>query len=434
MGYVFNIGIGTMVATLLIDTFYSYRAGYGYIAALNILCLVLSAIPLGYSFFNKHKRVLAINIVLYLFLADVLLSNVYYSRIGIPGYTAVFFRDMIFSFVLMITAGFSGRRINALVFGFISIVYIILTGFISGDIFIRSNSAVVAVIFLAVAFGVYLYIGSLERVTLEKMKYRFQLEEQRNDLKNALYSISKDLEMAARVQSAVFSRDFSHFDPDRLAVYSMPMIDIGGDIVDVQEVRENRYRIFIADANGHGIQAALVTMLIKNEYDRIKTDECTPDVIMDRLNAVFMGKKFCAETIFSGFIADVDCSAYNIEYASAGHPAQYLLSGGKILNLKKNGPLIGVIKEAEYEYGTASFSRGDSLILFTDGIFEVYSDSGAQLKEKQIRETVLANSTENSTVILNSILEKMNSFRGVTPVRDDVTLLVCRNFCGGTGV
>ena len=51
---------------------------------------------------------------------------------------------------------------------------------------------------------------------------------------------------------------------------------VGGDIYDVCEVGDGHYRIFVADTTGHGVQASLRTMVLKNEIHRLKLDAATP--------------------------------------------------------------------------------------------------------------------------------------------------------------
>ncbi|EMG22411.1 stage II sporulation protein E domain protein [Leptospira interrogans serovar Copenhageni str. LT2050] len=60
-------------------------------------------------------------------------------------------------------------------------------------------------------------------------------------------------------------------------------MEVGGDLYDLFEIRPGVLRVFIADATGHGIQAALLTMTLKGILESIKKKIRIPEVFSQNL-------------------------------------------------------------------------------------------------------------------------------------------------------
>ncbi|PKL11423.1 MAG: hypothetical protein CVV50_05730, partial [Spirochaetae bacterium HGW-Spirochaetae-6] len=78
-------------------------------------------------------------------------------------------------------------------------------------------------------------------------------------LKNAQKIIDDDLQMASRIQKNIISYEYEHYEDLDIFVKYLPQMEVGGDIYDINKLGDGKYRIFLADATGHGVQAALTT-------------------------------------------------------------------------------------------------------------------------------------------------------------------------------
>jgi len=336
-------------------------------------------------------------------------------------------RDLFFITAMITGAGFSGNRLHSLIIGILTAAFVCVTGFLSGNVFLLENMPPVIVTLIALAVGFYLFVGSLEKVSFEKINNKLLLEKKHASLQELLTVISKDMEMAARVQASLLTHDEHPFDRTVFSSYTRPMIDVGGDIFDLYTLHENRCRLFIADANGHGVQAALVTMLIKNEYDRAKNRRADPHEILQLLNKAFTRRHFKAEMLFTCALIDVDFVQNRVIFATAGHPAQYILHEGEILDLKTNGPLIGAIPGAQYETGIANFVEGDVLLMFTDGIFEVRSPAGEEIGEERAKRYLSEIPAAGADHIVERIVAYSDEFRQSAAAVDDIALLALKH-------
>ena len=60
---------------------------------------------------------------------------------------------------------------------------------------------------------------------------------------------------------------------------------MSGETYDIALLGENRLRVFLADATGHGVQASMRTILLKRAYDRLRPLHADPARLLEALNA-----------------------------------------------------------------------------------------------------------------------------------------------------
>jgi hypothetical protein len=157
-----------------------------------------------------------------------------------------------------------------------------------------------------------------------------------------------DLEQARRFQQGILPKlprsPCIAFD----AVYR-PVDVVGGDIFDVCEIAPGHFRVFLADATGHGVQASLRTIALKSEYDRLKQDQVTPDVLLTRYNRRLVEMFPRYEMLSTGCCFDVDFRAGAepmLRYANAAHPPLLRVSGGVTEEIYVDGPFLGVAQRS----------------------------------------------------------------------------------------
>jgi phosphoserine phosphatase RsbU/P len=82
-------------------------------------------------------------------------------------------------------------------------------------------------------------------------------------------------------------------------------------------------------------------------------------------------------------------AAQTLWYVNVGHLPPMLVrqnDGGEleIQRLTEGGPVLGLLKGADYRQGHASVRPGDLLLLYSDGVVEAESPSGDQFEEARL--------------------------------------------------
>ncbi|HCL55928.1 MAG TPA: hypothetical protein DHW82_02845 [Spirochaetia bacterium] len=270
--------------------------------------------------------------------------------------------------------------------------------------------------------GIRRLINQLSSV-LRNSKLYSEVEKTKNELIEKNRIIFLDIKMARKIQKALLSSELKEDYPISLFAYYKPQSEIGGDIYDITSLSKNKLRLFLADATGHGIQAALITILIKSEYEKIKNFDLPPDEILKILNNSFAYQYSQLTIFFSCILLDIDFQNGKIEYSSAGHPAQFLIKSENILEIKSKGKLIGLAENAKYTLKTTPFVPSDKLLLFSDGLFEEFNEQGEELLEEGLLK--LVKKIQNAPIheLGNYLVSSLEQYIGKGAPQDDITLI-----------
>ncbi|HNM02577.1 MAG TPA: SpoIIE family protein phosphatase [Leptospiraceae bacterium] len=282
-------------------------------------------------------------------------------------------------------------------------------------------------------------IGQFSRIfnqmlkNMEKAKYELEdysrnleqkVEERTDALNSSLQLIKKDMNFAKQIQARLLPEYENLHERLRIACRYAPMDEVGGDIYDIIKLKDGTVRIYIADATGHGVQAALVTMLIKSSFESLKETERHPSDILFSLNNLFCSNYKSLNSYFSCFVVDINPKKQTLVYSSAGHPAQLLLkSNGETEHLNKTGRIIGMKGKAVYKNEKIGFRPGDRLLLFTDGVFEEFNESEEEFGEERLLESAKASSMKPVSEMLESINHSLEEFLKSAPKQDDITVI-----------
>jgi len=260
----------------------------------------------------------------------------------------------------------------------------------------------------------------------DKVKERtMELEDAYAKITGAYRMIQEDIGLARRIQESILSSQTEYESRFNVNVHFYPMSEVGGDIYDIVEIKPGILRVFNADATGHGIQAALVTMLIKSEYEKIKLQHVAPSDLIGILNNQFINQYRNLLVLFSCMIVDIDMNAGQVRYASAGHPDQYVISGSNVSVLQRTGKIVGFVRDLTYGLGEIPFAPGDKVILFSDGIYEEFDMELKEYGEKRLIDVIRKSSDQPVAVITKNIIQDVRNFTGKERINasDDVTIL-----------
>ncbi len=279
----------------------------------------------------------------------------------------------------------------------------------------------------------YLYNNLESLVTDRTRELRVrteELEEKSRELGDAYEKLNetydimkKDLSLARRIQENILPERTLSLGGLRFHAEYLPLIEVGGDIFDYFMMDDGTVRVFLADATGHGVVASLVTMLIKSEYEKLKNAGGTPSDILSRLNAIFYNTYRSLHIFITGIIIDIDVKKKQLTYSAAGHPNQYLIQGGTVIDLPNTGRAVALHHTLNIESRTMNFGPRDKLLIFTDGMFEEFDSSEQPLGEEKIREIIEADRGESTGEMIRDIITCINEHTRNSQISDDITII-----------
>lgn len=206
---------------------------------------------------------------------------------------------------------------------------------------------------------------------------------------------------------------------------------VGGDFYDLFEVDRERIGIVVGDVAGKGIDAAVMTSMVKNTIRAHANEEGkTPRQILELTNEV-MHKATQRGSFVTVFFGILDCSDGRLVYANAGHTTAAIARGdGSIGRLPVTGPILGGFEDVSYQNGEASLDPGELLFLYTDGLTEARRN-GELFGEERVFGYLPSVWDEEPRDVVSMMIEEVLVFSGGL-LRDDLALLALKRTEAGT--
>jgi phosphoserine phosphatase RsbU/P len=272
------------------------------------------------------------------------------------------------------------------------------------------------------------------------------LTEERNRLRIATAELEArnaqleaDLRMAREVQLALLPRDYptpsdcgrSGFSSLAFAHCYRPAAAVGGDFYDIFPLSPSRAGIFICDVMGHGLRAALVTAIIRTLMEELRGVMQNAGRFLSALN---LRLRSILERVDEPFLATAfymvaDTTKKEVQFANAGHPPPVRLRrpNGPAVLMKpetgKAGPGLGLFDEINYATSRWDLDRNDSIILFTDGLYEAESPTGELFGLPAVVESLHRNADLPAERLFEALLKDVCAFSQQQDFDDDVCIV-----------
>jgi len=248
--------------------------------------------------------------------------------------------------------------------------------------------------------------------------------------------LQQELQQARRIHEMLFPNEITE-GPFQLRYRYEPMQQLGGDFVYARRDQTDRLSIIVIDVTGHGISAALTVNRIHGELDRLfgEKEDRPPGGVLKALNRYFCVSMATHGVFATAVAVRIDQQADQFEWANAGHPPPFVLSGqGSCVSLDSNAVMLGVLDDPAYDCPTESrsFVEGDRVVLYTDGVIEAHDSRDEMLGiegfQRVIRDKVSVTSLEGVT---DDLLREIQGFRK-GPAEDDILIVeLSRGLNGG---
>jgi serine phosphatase RsbU (regulator of sigma subunit) len=229
----------------------------------------------------------------------------------------------------------------------------------------------------------------------------------------------------------------TNYESQRLKITSVyvPCDALGGDLFDVVPLsrHEDHLAVSISDVSGHGLPAGFITAIYKAAFsrstNRFKTSEAILDAVNQDLSAVIKTDHYVTAYCATLRTRETPVGSFDAVLAGAGHPHPILYRGATqtIERPGDNGPPLVWMPDVPYESATVSLFPGDALLLFTDGITEmwnahqeIYGEDRLEGLMKDLCET----RSPGAAPVLRRLLETLSTFAEGHPLQDDMSILL----------
>jgi PAS domain S-box-containing protein len=268
-------------------------------------------------------------------------------------------------------------------------------------------------------FAVITYTDISEQKSVEA-----QLRAANAELEKQHREIEEELVLAARVQHSLAPKSVA-WGGLKVEAYFHPVRTIGGDFGLVSPLDEGHLNLLVCDVSGHGISSALVANRIYSEAMKQLQNDAPLGDILRQLND-FVMRSIGNSFFFTLAAARVDRSGRRMMFAGAGHPPAMIVQPGKEPRLLESRSIVlGALPDPVDAEATldVELQPGDRVVLYTDGITEVFNSNremlGVEGLKKIVRETALMPFQEMKQAILDRVTAWCQG-----PPADDISLIL----------
>ncbi len=231
-------------------------------------------------------------------------------------------------------------------------------------------------------------------------------------------------------QNGDFCLSGTHWDVEARFIYE-PSHHLAGDFFFLVPIDDNHLGIIICDVMGHGVKAALVTMLIRGLILEAPEHLDNPVALLGFLNEKLT--TLANEPNFPRFVTAaylvIDLEVGLIRFANAGHP--YPLIGihrggkGAVESLPKDGigSALGLEVSSAYTEGSVELPAAADLFLFTDGIIEAEDPDEQEFGIQGLSKALTQHAPSTPSGYISAVSQALDHFCHDNELDDDICML-----------
>jgi serine phosphatase RsbU (regulator of sigma subunit) len=242
--------------------------------------------------------------------------------------------------------------------------------------------------------------------------------------------LESDLESARSVQRSLLPQSMPDIPGYNLAMRSVTCYAVGGDYLDIVPMPSGQTTIVVADVAGKGLASALVSVSFRSAFRAMVTSGVPLLEIATRMNLLHNGEgEESRRRYVTAIFLQLDPATDSIEVVNAGHNPAFLVEAcaagqdsGRIQKIHASGTPVGLLPFSTYSSERFPLPRGARLLLYTDGLTEVFRGE-EEFGEERLLHSFLDCNSHTSAETLDTIWSELDAFCDQAQ-SDDMTALV----------
>jgi len=221
-----------------------------------------------------------------------------------------------------------------------------------------------------------------------------------------------------------------------VAFVSRPANTVAGDYYDVMPMQFDgegpNVLLAVADVAGKSLPAALLMATFQASLRTLATTARSLPELVRGVNRYACAHSLDGRRFTTAFLARLNPTTGELIYTNAGHNAPLLWRASGVLErLDVGGLPLGIQSECAYQCGSIVLSRGDVLVIFTDGVVEAVNERGEEYDESRLIPLVQRCSAMGAQGLVDSLMFELKIFGGQASQHDDITCMAVRLTPGG---
>ncbi len=262
------------------------------------------------------------------------------------------------------------------------------------------------------------------------LKYRIRKTEK--DLEYQKNLLSTEIHQAAIIQQTFFKQNKLDFDKWEVAIKSIPMSEVTGDMYDIYTNNDRLDGIGLFDISGHGISSGLITMLTKNIIHQEFYSNLNEDLqsVVTNIDNHLTRVKGDIENYLTGLL--IKTFDNYIDIVNAGHmlPIIYKAQTKTAKLLERDPSAMGALGikylPSVYINQKLEIESGDEIILYTDGLLEFQNQKNELFGIERLLSSFEKVKDLNPERQVELITNDLNNFAENAKQEDDMTIMILK--------
>lgn len=270
--------------------------------------------------------------------------------------------------------------------------------------------------------------AELELVTFISRQFGLALENAalRDDLSQRLDTLTRDLQLARRLQEAFLPPPVLRHEGIEVAGQSLPAKFVGGDLYDYVRFPGGGWALVLGDVMGKGVAAAMLASMLLSLVREVWARQAVGEEVIRRLDLRFAPDLHRARALATLVMAHLDPGDGTLRAWLAGHDGPILWhhegwrplsrGGGTALGLQTG---IGSVVQIE-----ARLEPGDVVLFYSDGLGELLLGRRGAGRSHDVAGVLNRLGLKPQPERLQALLGKIRSLAVHRTLQDDVTVVM----------
>jgi serine phosphatase RsbU (regulator of sigma subunit) len=209
-------------------------------------------------------------------------------------------------------------------------------------------------------------------------------------------------------------------------LFTRPANDVGGDLVDHLPLADGTHAVVLGDVTGKALPAALLSVKLQATIRALAPHFTDLGEFAGAMNSILYRDGL--PTRFASLVyAVLATESGHVRLLNAGHmPPLLLLRNGTLTTLPRGSMVIGMMPDVTFSEQQVDIARGDTLIVYSDGVSEAMNEREDFFGDDQLNALVLETSGMGAAAAGAHMLARLTAFVGEAEQSDDVSLMVLR--------
>ena len=243
--------------------------------------------------------------------------------------------------------------------------------------------------------------------------------------------IQQSLNMAMEVQQNLLPKSLPRIRGIDMAGACFYCDETGGDYFDIYVPdlsSPDRFSVVVGDVSDHGVPSALVMTTARALLRMRSSMSGSAAQVISDVNRQLSWDVEDSGQFMTLFYGELDRASLQLRWVNAGHDPAFIFDTltGQFQELKGKGMALGVFDDSVYVQSERGLLPGQSLIIGTDGIWEMHNREGEMFGKDRLKDIIRNHAKSSAAEIVQNIMSDLEQFHYPLKKEDDVTLVVIK--------